>query len=50
MRDTVVHTAWHIHLQPMGYVKDVSQFGAFAGAKFDAKQRARDGARVRPRA
>ncbi len=45
MRDAVIHTAWHTHFRPLGYLKDAAQFGAFAGARFDTKQRARDGAR-----
>jgi uncharacterized protein (TIGR03083 family) len=45
VRDAVIHAAWHIHLRPLAYVQDVSQFAAFGGAKFEARQRARDGAR-----
>src|SRR3954447_3289025 len=37
VRDVVIHVAWHIHLPPSAYVKDVVQFGAFGGARFESK-------------
>jgi len=51
VRDTAIHTAWHIHLKRIGpvpsfgYARDVSQFLLLGGTKFDARQRERDGAR-----
>jgi uncharacterized protein (TIGR03083 family) len=37
VRDVVIHVAWHIHLPPSAYVKDVVQFGAFGGSRFETK-------------
>jgi len=46
VRDIVIHVAWHIHLRPLAYVKDVAQFGAFGGARFETKLLEREGART----
>jgi uncharacterized protein (TIGR03083 family) len=45
VREVAIHVAWHIHLRPSVYVKDVTQFGAFGGARFETKLLAREGAR-----
>jgi uncharacterized protein (TIGR03083 family) len=45
VREVAIHVAWHIHLRPSAYVKDVAQFGAFGGARFETKLLAREGAR-----
>ena len=45
VREVAIHVAWHIHLRPPAYVKDVAQFGAFGGARFETKLLAREGAR-----
>jgi uncharacterized protein (TIGR03083 family) len=37
VRDVAIHVAWHIHLPPSAYVKDVVQFRAFGGAGFETK-------------
>src|SRR5258708_6512147 len=46
VRDVAIHVAWHIHLRPPAYVKDVVQFGAFGGARFETKLLGREGART----
>ena len=37
VRDVAIHVAWHIHLPPTAYVKDVVEFRAFGGAGFETK-------------
>jgi uncharacterized protein (TIGR03083 family) len=37
VRDVAIHVAWHIHLPPVAYAKDVVQFRAFGGAGFETK-------------
>ena len=46
VREVAIHVAWHIHLRPSAYVKDVVQFGAFGGARFETKLLEREGART----
>ena len=45
VREVAIHVAWHIHLRPSAYLKDVVQFGAFGGARFETKLLEREGAR-----
>jgi len=44
VRDVVIHVAWHIHMRKSAYAKDVVQFGAFGGARFETKLHEREGA------
>jgi len=46
VRDVAIHVAWHIHLPPSAYIKDVAQFGAFGGARFETKLLERERART----
>ncbi len=46
VRDVAIHVAWHIHLPPTAYAKDVVQFGAFGGARFESKLLARERTRT----
>ncbi len=45
VREVATHVAWHIHLRPSAYVKDVAQFGAFGGFRFEKKLLTREGTR-----
>ncbi len=45
VREVAIHVAWHIHSRPAASMKDVTQFGAFGGARFETKLLAREGAR-----
>jgi uncharacterized protein (TIGR03083 family) len=46
VREVAIHVAWHVHLRPAAYAKDVVQFGAFGGARFETKLLEREGART----
>ena len=46
VRDVVIHVAWHIHMRKTSYAKDVVQFGAFGGARFETKLLERERART----
>jgi len=46
VRDVAIHVAWHIHLRPPAYAKDVVQFTAFGGARFERKLLEREGVRT----
>lgn len=45
VRDVAIHVAWHIHMRKSAYAKDVVEFGAFGGARFETKLLEREGAR-----
>ncbi len=46
VRDVTIHVAWHIHMRKSAYVKDVAQFRAVAGTRFETKLLEREGART----
>ena len=47
VRDVAIHVAWHIHLPPSAYAKDVMQFGAFGGSRFETKLLERERVRTK---